>query len=68
MILECRLKWHQPLNVDSQWELFCGEVCGFHLDDSIVTADPEKRIAALNLLYNVRGTINPVNGDYYGLN
>ncbi len=68
IVLECKLKWHKALVDNSRWELFCGEICGFHLDDSILIADPEKRIANLNLMYNVRGTVNPVNGDYYGPN
>jgi hypothetical protein len=29
---------------------------------------PEQRIENLGLMYNVRGTVNPLNGKFYGPN
>ena len=33
-----------------------------------MTPDPEERLKALRLMYNVRCTVNPLNGEQYGPN
>jgi len=66
--LECTLKWEQSLVDGSHWRLLCGEIVQIAIDDAVLTVAPEKRIAAMNLLYNIRGTVNPLNGDYHGPN
>ena len=33
-----------------------------------MAVDPDERLQALGLMYNVRGTVHPLNGDYYGPN
>lgn len=68
IILECRRVWNRPLVEGSAWELFCGAVVGVHADADALTADPERRIANLELMYNVRGTVNPLDGSFYGPN
>jgi hypothetical protein len=38
------------------------------MDETAMLVDPAQRMEALGLMYNVRGTVNPLNGDYYGPN
>lgn len=38
------------------------------IDDDVLAVEPEKRIAAMNLMYNIRGTVNPLNGEYHSQN
>ncbi len=66
--LECKLKWKKPLYDRSNWYLFAGKVTHVAIDDSIITSDPKERIKNLQLMYNIRGTVNPLNGDFYGPN
>lgn len=66
--LECKLAWHRPLYEDSRWHLFVGHVQHVAMDESAMAIAPEQRIANLGLMYNVRGTVNPLTGDYYGPN
>ncbi|MBN2003619.1 MAG: flavin reductase [Anaerolineae bacterium] len=66
--LECKLAWHRPLFEGSRWHLFVGHVQHVAMDESAMAVEPEQRIANLELMYNVRGTVNPLNGDYYGPN
>ena len=33
-----------------------------------MAVDPDRRMEALGLMYNVRGTVNPLNGEYHGPN
>jgi flavin reductase (DIM6/NTAB) family NADH-FMN oxidoreductase RutF len=66
--LECKLAWHRPLDEDSRWHLFLGRVLHVAVDEAGVAIDPDQRIQALGLMYNVRGTVNPLNGEYYGPN
>ena len=68
MVLECKLAWHQPLYEDSQWYLFVGRVLHVAVDEAAMAVDPDERLQALGLMYNVRGTVNPLNGDHYGPN
>jgi flavin reductase (DIM6/NTAB) family NADH-FMN oxidoreductase RutF len=66
--LECKLAWHRPLYEDSQWHLFLGRVLHVAVDEAAMAIDPDQRLEALSLMYNVRGTVNPLNGEYYGPN
>ncbi|MBN1641218.1 MAG: flavin reductase [Anaerolineae bacterium] len=66
--LECKLTWHRPLYEDSQWHLFVGRVLHAAMDEAAMAVDPGERIAALGLMYNVRGTVHPLSGAYYGPN
>jgi flavin reductase (DIM6/NTAB) family NADH-FMN oxidoreductase RutF len=68
IVLECKLAWHRPLYEDSQWHLFVGRVLHIAMDEAAMAVEPEQRVANLGLMYNVRGTVNPLNGDYYGPN
>jgi flavin reductase (DIM6/NTAB) family NADH-FMN oxidoreductase RutF len=66
--LECKLEWHRPLYESSQWHLMTGRVVHVAMDDKVVTQDPTERMRNLQLMYNIRGTINPVSGEMYGPN
>ncbi len=66
--LECILKWERTLVDDSNWSLICGEIVQVAIDDAVLAVTPEERIAAMGLMYNIRGTVNPLNGDYHGPN
>jgi flavin reductase (DIM6/NTAB) family NADH-FMN oxidoreductase RutF len=66
--LECRLDWHRPLYEDSRWHLFVGRVLHVAMDEAAMVVEPERRVETLDLMYNVRGTVHPLNGDYYGPN
>jgi flavin reductase (DIM6/NTAB) family NADH-FMN oxidoreductase RutF len=66
--LECRLEWHRPLYENSRWHLFVGRVMHVAMDDAVMLTDPVDRVRAMGLMYNVRGTVNPMDGAYYGPN
>lgn len=66
--LECRLAWHHPLYEGSRWHLVAGRVLHVAMDDSVMVTDPHERMQAVGLMYNVRGTVNPLDGAYYGPN
>ncbi|MBN1139537.1 MAG: flavin reductase [Anaerolineae bacterium] len=66
--LECQLTWHRPLVEGSRWRLLVGRVRHVAVDEAAMAVDPDERLAALGLMYNVRGTVNPLNGEYYGPN
>ena len=66
--LECRLAWHHPLYEDSPWHLFAGRVVHLGMDEAAMVIDPVERMRMLGLMYNVRGTVNPVTGEQYNLN
>ena len=66
--LECRLEWHRPLYDNSQWRLVAGRVVHVAIDEKVLTHDPTERMKAMRLMYNIRGTINPVSGEMHGPN
>ncbi len=66
--LECVLLWHKPLFDNSRWHLFCGKVQHVAIDEKAFTIKPSERMNNLKLMYNVRGTVNPMNGEYHGPN
>jgi flavin reductase (DIM6/NTAB) family NADH-FMN oxidoreductase RutF len=66
--LECRLEWRRPLYENSHWHLFAGRVLHVAMDEAVMAPDPVERIQAMGLMYNVRSTVNPLNGEQYGPN
>ncbi len=66
--LECRLEWHRPLYEASRWHLFAGRVLYVAMDEAVMLADPVERMRLMNLIYNVRSTVNPLTGEQYGPN
>ena len=66
--LECKLEWHRPLYEGSSWVLVAGKVVHVAMDENVIATDPAERMKALNLMYNIRGTINPTNLEMYGPN
>lgn len=66
--LECRLTWHHPLYEHSQVHLFAGKVVHLAVDTGVMVPDPAGRMEAMGLMYNVRSTVNPLNGTQYGPN
>jgi len=68
VILECKLKWEKTLIEESNWSLICGEIVNIIIDEKVMETEPEKRIENMNLMYNIRGTVNPLTGDYHGPN
>lgn len=66
--LECQLEWHRPLSEDSQWHLVAGRVVHVAMGEDVLTHDPAERMQNLKLMYNIRGTLNPVSGEMYGPN
>jgi len=63
--LECRLEWHRPLYEKSHWHLFTGRVIHLSMDEAVMSIDPIERTQILGLMYNVRGTVNPMTGEQY---
>jgi flavin reductase (DIM6/NTAB) family NADH-FMN oxidoreductase RutF len=66
--LECRLAWHHPLHEGSRTHLFAGKVEHVAMDDAVMASEPEARIKALGLMYNIRSTVHPLTGAQYGPN
>jgi hypothetical protein len=38
------------------------------IHEEALAVEPGERMNNLKLMYNVRGTVNPLNGEYYGPN
>ena len=66
--LECRLEWKHSLYKNSQWHLMAGKVVHVAIGEKVVTHDPTERMKAMQLMYNIRGTLNPVSGVMHGPN
>ena len=66
--LECRLEWHRPLYEGTHWHLFAGRVLHTAMDDAVMVPDPVERMQAMGLMYNIRSTVNPLDGRQYGPN
>ncbi len=66
--IECRLVREQVLVDGSEWRLLTGRVVHAAIDDSAMVTDPMERMLAMGLMYNVRGTVNPLDGRHYGTN
>ncbi len=66
--VECRLEWNHPLAEGSRWQVLAGKVLNVAVDESVMAVPPEQRLQAAQWMYNVRGTVNPLDGGYYGPN
>jgi len=66
--LECQLEWHRPLYEGSQWHVMAGRIVHVALDDSVLAIEPDERMQALRLMYNIRGLIDPISGKTNGYN
>jgi len=66
--LECQLEWHRPLCEESQWYLFAGRIVHAAMDERAIATDPAERMRSTRMMYNIRGTINPINGEMHGPN
>jgi flavin reductase (DIM6/NTAB) family NADH-FMN oxidoreductase RutF len=66
--IECQLEWHRPLYEDSQWHLMAGRIVHVAMDENVLIHDPTERMGNMRLMYNIRGTINPISGEMYGPN
>jgi flavin reductase (DIM6/NTAB) family NADH-FMN oxidoreductase RutF len=66
--LECRLEWHHPLTAGSPWHLLAGRVLHLAVDDAVIVPDPVERLRAMDLMNNVRSTVNPLTGEQFGPN
>jgi len=61
--LECMLDWHHPLAEASRWHVFAGRIVHAAIDDAVLSADPGARLQAMNTMYNVRSTLDPLTGE-----
>lgn len=66
--IECQLEWHRPLYEDSQWHLMAGRIVHVAMDENVLVHDPTERMGNMRLMYNIRGTINPISGEMHGPN
>ncbi|MBE0451750.1 MAG: hypothetical protein IBX70_13010 [Clostridia bacterium] len=66
--LECKLSWEKELFPNSNWVILGGEVVNVAMSEDVMVSVPEQRIEKLGLMYNIRSTINPVDGSQYGPN
>ena len=66
--LECKLVREIEIAPGSVWSLFIGDIAGIAIDEKVLATQPEQRVAAMGLPYNIRGTVNPLTGDYHGPN
>ena len=66
--LECKLEWHRRLYEGSSWVLVAGKVVHVAMDEAVMGIDPEERMQAMQLMFNIRGLINPVSGEANGYN
>jgi flavin reductase (DIM6/NTAB) family NADH-FMN oxidoreductase RutF len=66
--VECKLEWHRPLYEGNQWHLMAGRIVHVAMDEKALERDPAERMRNVRLMYNIRGTINPISGEIYGPN
>lgn len=66
--LECQLEWHRPLYENSQWHLMAGRVVHVAMEDAVMAIEPDERMQAMQLMYNIRGLMNPISGEINGYN
>ena len=66
--LECKLEWHRPLYENSQWHIMAGRIVHVAMDEAAMATEPDERIQAIRLMYNIRGLMNPVSGEMNGYN
>lgn len=66
--LECTFEWEKDLFPNSNWSIISGEVVHVAMEEKVMAPIPEERMKALGLMYNIRSTINPLDGTQYGPN
>jgi flavin reductase (DIM6/NTAB) family NADH-FMN oxidoreductase RutF len=66
--LECHLEREEPLVTGSNWYLFVGRVLHVTMDERAMLPEPEERMREMGLMYNIRSTVNPMDGHFYGPN
>jgi flavin reductase (DIM6/NTAB) family NADH-FMN oxidoreductase RutF len=66
--LECRLEWHRPLYENSRWHVLVGRVLHVAVAETAMVPNPVERMKVMGLMYNVRSTVNPLDGQQYGPN
>jgi flavin reductase (DIM6/NTAB) family NADH-FMN oxidoreductase RutF len=66
--LECQLEWERPLSEGNLWHLFVGRVIHVAVDEVAMVPEPTQRMETLSLMYNIRSTVHPLDGRYYGPN
>lgn len=66
--IECQMKWERDMYEGSQWHIFGGRVVNVAMADAAIIPDPVERIEKMKLMYNIRSTIDPLTGDFYGPN
>ena len=59
---ECTLEWHRPLFEGSREHVCVGKIVHLAMDETVCMADPQQRLKALDTMYNVRSTLNPLTG------
>jgi flavin reductase (DIM6/NTAB) family NADH-FMN oxidoreductase RutF len=60
---ECKLEWHRPLFEGSRERVCVGRIVHLAIDETVCVADPQQRLEALNSMYNVRSTLDPLTGE-----
>lgn len=66
--LECRMEWSRPLREGSRWQVLVGRVLHAAVEESVMVAEPAERARRMNPMYNMRGNVHPLTGDFYGPN
>ena len=61
--VECTLKWHHPLYEGSRRRVFVGQIVHLAMDERACVEDPRQRLEALNTMFNMRSTLNPLSGE-----
>lgn len=66
--LECRLEWNRPILPGSRWQTLLARVVHVAVDEKVMVPEPEERARRMELMYNMRGNVHALTGEYYGPN
>jgi flavin reductase (DIM6/NTAB) family NADH-FMN oxidoreductase RutF len=66
--LECRLEWNRPIAEGSAWQVLLATVVHVAADEEVMVPEPEERARRMGLMYNMRGNVHALTGEYYGPN
>lgn len=66
--LECRVEWLRPLVEGSTWQVISASVVHVAVDEAVMVPEPEERARRMELMYNMRGNVHALTGEYYGPN
>ena len=61
--MECALEWHRPLFGESGQHVFVGKVVHVAMDDRACVVEPQQRLKALNTMFSMRDTLDPLTGE-----